>query len=523
MKPNIIHSIVVCLLAFALPLMVGCSSQEASLPGTTEAALYLNVATIGPTRSGLGELSGNERMKSLRVIILHEDGTVEHNRYFLLEGPQEEKYILLKVTPNEKKTIYLFANEESVASVEGVTVTGESQTLTAFFNSYTEGKGGFAGEVNELYFAPDYSDGNPIPMSSVYEIDFPEKGNVSKVFYVVRVATKFTVNFENWRDEDVTVNSFTIASHADRNFLMAHVNSYPHSETYALWIDWLKKVSDASSKDDSYATTEAAGWLKDYELPTQASTTEIYTHGSMTVPESVNSIPGNANTVFYLPESKSLKDGATDGEQEYTMTINIDGRDEPFVCKLPNLKALFRNTHVVMNIAMSNKYTELNLDVDIVPWGNRELFLDYTETVSSDGSITWQEDTYDNYDNANGTIVLKPWGEFYDDNDDNDDKEWIPLIGSFKLLTPIAATWTASLLTTAGDPVFRFLTPQGEAVPNISGTINGQISDISIISLESQPQRTNSAKLQIIVTLPNGTVLRVPSGFDKYTIVQNPL
>ena len=42
MKPNIIHSIVVCLAAFTLPFMVACSSQEESLPdNVTEAALYL--------------------------------------------------------------------------------------------------------------------------------------------------------------------------------------------------------------------------------------------------------------------------------------------------------------------------------------------------------------------------------------------------------------------------------------------------------------------------------------------------
>lgn len=34
MKPNIIHSIAVCLAAFALPFMVACSSQEESLPET---------------------------------------------------------------------------------------------------------------------------------------------------------------------------------------------------------------------------------------------------------------------------------------------------------------------------------------------------------------------------------------------------------------------------------------------------------------------------------------------------------
>ena len=94
MKPNIIHSIVICLTAFALLFMVACSSQEESLPdNVTEAALYLNIATIGQTRASTAELPDNENMKSVRVIVLHADGTVEHNRHFSLEGAQAQKTI----------------------------------------------------------------------------------------------------------------------------------------------------------------------------------------------------------------------------------------------------------------------------------------------------------------------------------------------------------------------------------------------------------------------------------------------
>lgn len=226
MKTSIIHSIVVCLAAFALPFMVACSSREESLPEEiSEAILYLNIEPVGLTRAGTATLPDNEKMHSVRVIVLHENGTVEHNKFYSLDGAQVQRAILLKVTPDEKKKIYLFANEESVSAVEGV--ADVNSTLSAFFHTYVEGMSGFEDAVNGLYFAPDYSAGKPIPMSSMYEIDFPEKGNFDGVFYVVRVATKFTVNFKNWRGEEVTVENFTIASHADRNFLMAHVSSYP--------------------------------------------------------------------------------------------------------------------------------------------------------------------------------------------------------------------------------------------------------------------------------------------------------
>lgn len=380
MKPNIIHSIVICLAALALPFMVACSSQEESLPeDISEATLYLNIEPVGLTRAGTATLPDNEKMHSVRVIVLHENGTVEHNKFYSLDGAQVQRAILLKVTPNEKKKIYLFANEESVTAVEGV--AGVNSTLSAFFHTYVEGMSGFEDAVNGLYFAPDYSAGKPIPMSSMYEIDFPEKGNFDGVFYVVRVATKFTVNFKNWRGEEVTVENFSIESHADKNFLMAHVSSYPDTQNpetnqkYPTWIDWLKAVSDASN-EDSDAATNRFGWLTDYELPKQ-STATIYTHGKVTVGKPTvdidnpdNSKPGEASVVpvFYLPESKNLKAGAT--EQEYILTIKIAGRAEPFVCKLDKLKALFRNTHLVVNITM---YNSNEIVVDVIPYSEVNL------------------------------------------------------------------------------------------------------------------------------------------------------
>lgn len=104
MKTSIIHSIVVCLAAFALPFMVACSSREESLPEEiSEAILYLNIEPVGLTRAGTATLPDNEKMHSVRVIVLHENGTVEHNKFYSLDGAQVQRAILLKVTPDEKK------------------------------------------------------------------------------------------------------------------------------------------------------------------------------------------------------------------------------------------------------------------------------------------------------------------------------------------------------------------------------------------------------------------------------------
>lgn len=379
MKPNIIHSIVACVAAFTLPFMVACSSQEESFPPdvteTSEATLLLNIATIEGSRAGTAELSDNEKMHNVRIIILHSDGTVEHNKFYSLDGPMAQHSILLKVASNESKKVFLFANEESVSAVEGNENVGGS--LSSFFDSYREGASGFESAVNSLYFAPDYTGGKYIPMSSFYVVEMPGQGTVEKTFYVVRVATKFTVNFLNWRGEEVRVEHFSIASHADKNYLMAHVeNSQQNRDLFngKTWIEWLKDVSDASSGNDSYETTEAVGWLKDYRLPESANMTITYTHEAVTIGKPKvdinnpgNSKPGVAQNIpiFYLPESKNIKVGATDGEQEYQLTIKVAGHDEPFVRTLPNLKALFRNTHIVVNITL---HKTLEIEVDVIPY-----------------------------------------------------------------------------------------------------------------------------------------------------------
>lgn len=358
---------------FLLPSLVACSSHDDPVPTEEQTtAMYLTIAPLGQTRSSVAGLPDNEKMRTVRVIVLHEDGTVEHNRHFQLTSLEyEKKLIYLKVKPDEKKKIYLFANEESVSSVEGVTLPEGSSTLSDFFGLYPENASGFETAVNSLYFAPDYTGDKAIPMSSSYEIEMG-KGQIEKTFYIVRVANKFTVKFENWRDEDVSVNNFTLASLADKNFLMAHVNdSQQNRELFngKTWIDWLKEISDASSSNDNYSTTGEAGWLKDYELPSQADNRLTFTHGGFTVVAAsvaednnfskpgITSVPG-----FYLPESRNIKTGATDGEQEYSMSISIDGRENPFVFKLANLKSLFRNTHVLINVKLS-KNNVINVSV----------------------------------------------------------------------------------------------------------------------------------------------------------------
>ncbi len=371
MKIKTVHSIAVCLVAFALSfLMVSCGNEDDALQtGGKDAKLYIKIATLDKTLAKVGEkdLLDNEKMHSVRIIVLHENGTVEHNRYYALGTAQEYvPYVVLPVTASEKKTVYVFANEESVGEVEGV---AGNMSLTKFFDTYIKGANGFKENINKIYYTPDYSDGKNIAMScEPKEVEIGKSGTVKETFYVVRVATKFTVNFKNLRPDPVTVENFSIKEYADKNFLMAHVGSYPQSATYSNWVDWLRAVSDASSVDDSYAQTDAAGWLTDYALPTQSAVNKVYTYNTpFNVTASTDGITcgtPDVTPVFYLPESKSNPDDQN--VQHYTLTVTIDGVATPFECELPNLKSLFRNTHVVIDVTC--KSNGITTEIFVRPW-----------------------------------------------------------------------------------------------------------------------------------------------------------
>lgn len=373
MKIKTVHSIAVCFVAFALSfLLVSCGNEDDCLlqENDEDAALYIKIAMVDKTltKADTKTLLDNEKMHSVRVIVLHENGTIEHNKYYSLDNTERElKYVFLPVTKNETKKVYVFANEESVTNVEGV--ASGFPTLTAFFDSYNINASGFETAINQIYYTPDYTNGKNIPMSGPKkEVTVGQSGTTNGTFYVVRVATKFTVNFKNLRSDAVKVNSFSIEKYADKNFLMAHVNSFPKPNEYPTWIDWLKAVSEASSVNDNYEVTNANGWLTDYALPTQADITKVYTYNipvnATKSPDGINFGTVDNTPVFYLPESKSNCDGQ--GVQSYTLTVNIDGVAEPFVCLLPNLKSLFRNTHVVIDVTCKN--AGIATEIFVRPW-----------------------------------------------------------------------------------------------------------------------------------------------------------
>lgn len=370
MKEILRHIVWMTILVSWALLSASCRGGEVSYtdevqPDDDTAILVLRTGLLDQTRVSdrVNDAVDNpvEYMYTLRIVILHENGTVEHNMYIDFgEIPQTECYRIFKVTRNETKKIYLIANEENA-----------STDLHEQLETLTTGNTTFASIVDNFVFIPDYK--NPIPMSSVYDVPVKAENLVEREFYLVRAATKFAFRFTNKRKSKVSIDAIHISDIAGATYLIPHKQeplfmSFDDESLY--WINWLKKVADESQQSpDDVELADRRGWIQAYDIPSETSHQEVTVNGPLEVPSMTGDQPGKAVfSVFYLPESKKLKAGsATYGEQEYTLKLDMseNGKELSFTKTFPNLKALFRNTHVLVDITFTEKD---EVKVQVVPY-----------------------------------------------------------------------------------------------------------------------------------------------------------
>ena len=370
MKEILRHIVWMTILVSWALLSASCRGGEVSYtdevqPDDDTAILVLRTGLLDQTRASdrVNDAVDNpvEYMYTLRIVILHENGTVEHNMYIDFgEIPQTECYRIFKVTRNEIKKIYLIANEENA-----------STDLHEQLETLTTGNTTFASIVDNFVFIPDYK--NPIPMSSVYDVPVKAENLVEREFYLVRAATKFAFRFTNKRKSKVSIDAIHISDIAGATYLIPHKReplfmSFDDESLY--WINWLKKVADESQQSpDDVELADRRGWIQAYDIPSETSHQEVTVNGPLEVPSMTGDQPGKAVfPVFYLPESKKLKAGsATYGEQEYTLKLDMseNGKELSFTKTFPNLKALFRNTHVLVDITFTEKD---EVKVQVVPY-----------------------------------------------------------------------------------------------------------------------------------------------------------
>ena len=333
-----------------------------------------------------------EKINSLRIIIINENNLIEVNQYVsenLLDASSDNIYTLIATVSPGQKNFFILANEAEVTGFSSNTNPGNS-SLTEILDSYKNKllNGAELTEfLNSVSFSSDYriaDNSIALPYSSFYTMYLEAGKKYEKPMYLVPAATKYTVNISNSRKDAVLIKDLYINSIANQNYLMPHVEPDNYYMDGRYWIDWLADVSEQSHDnlefENNQQFNDAWGWITDYQLPekVQHSPFNLLTEEGIRVDAQSNPetggepVPGSLSLpVFYEPESKNLtSNGKNLIVQNYSikMTVQADGSEEEVTLTrtLSNVKALFRNTHLILNIEFSEGY--MHVYGEIIPW-----------------------------------------------------------------------------------------------------------------------------------------------------------
>ena len=382
------------LLSLSLGGLTGCAGEESPDHETLsdeegKACLIVRVRAAESYVS----LSDNEKMHSLRVILLDEKGKVEQNEFLEFDKPEvEEEIALMTVAGN--KIVFLIANEAAVSSYFSETnELDEALTFTAFLNGLSGYEGNCGDLLNSICFDPRFPR-NPgdeclIPQTSCYSVKLKAGETQQKTMYVVKTAVKVNFTFNNYRNDPVGIKHVRISSFADITYLLGQVGSEDFTKDGEFWVDWLQETSfDSQSHpelEDNEDFNSSRGWILDYAVPQDVSHKMIdFIEGepwSVDPQQTIDNQQPQPGVLtkgpFYFPESKNLSSSG-DGQQYYLSLTIIDSSvssentgnpgvsaEKTFTISraIPNAKGLFRNSHLDIEVNMSEGATDIYVEI----------------------------------------------------------------------------------------------------------------------------------------------------------------
>lgn len=446
-----------------------------------ELFLVLNISAINSggsvTRASTADFQqpvlDTEKMNSLRVIIVDEQPGSDTENKVIYNDHSFLNYTLgitgwrYKISFETKYNVYLIANEESLSTniqtqlkslIAGSDYTENTLENIVISNSVNI-EAGSAFINNEPTYISNGQSAKPIPMTEMFVVDPVSrpthnsaeeiKVEVKREMFVTRVASKFS--FRIFKSEDYiqepdksTIKSIKIAGLRKEEYLIPKATYDP---------------AEGESSSNDFNGRE----ITTFEIPsTSGNTLGDYV---FTLPRyGLNVASLGEEAYAYSPEIY-FPDSPVADDNKLTCTISY-GEGYEIPVELDNLPyGLPRNTHAIVNITVGNN-GKIFVTVDILPWTERNLTLDYTEivNVSQEGKLRWTEDTYQNQylvqpdtdDTETGVtginsdkecvVVMKEWRSMEFGN-----SECVPLEGTFTIESPIGATWSAHLLQTAGQ------------------------------------------------------------------------
>ena len=337
-------------------LLAGCDAKPLSLRDEGKPRkVYLNIAIAlsdvsrtGTRVDDAAPLNDNERMQTLRIVVVRPDGTVEENRFIALyEAVERYGTETFEVVGSETKRIYLFVNERAEIVSGDAAAVLRRRALAYDLSSIVAGGRFPAAELAALTIGlkPSERFAGLLPMCESHEVAVGDTDYECSLF-VTRAAVKFTFRITNRGQRAVNLTGLAIEKSAFEEFYL------PHNAFYE------DRVSPGGTRYKEIVS---------YDVPSTEAV-DYYTYGAesglaveLPVGQTVELDP------IYQLEGK-YRDPQGDA-RNYALRMWIDGAqlDSYF----PALAQLPRNTHVVVNVAVND--TRIDWEVDLLPYTEKYL------------------------------------------------------------------------------------------------------------------------------------------------------
>lgn len=215
---------------------------------------------------------------------------------------------------------------------------------------------------NESSFLTGGQSPKPIPMTEIFEITTDPRPDTNaedikhymvRNFFITRAASKFSFRFNNGEeisDKTLEIKSVKISGLTKQEYLFPKNTVYSQNGT--------EYITTGSYQDYSSLNPKEGMEITSFSVPTGDSNKEYVFDISQKISE-IGSEGVEYNPQIYFPESKGNSTGGM-----FRCSLSFDGTNYSAPITLPNLNALPRNTHVLINVT----FHEIGFDISVEEW-----------------------------------------------------------------------------------------------------------------------------------------------------------
>lgn len=507
-----------------------------------------------------------EKIRTMRVIIIRnmsadgKSGIVEANRLVMTndDGHPINDNLEFKVIANEKKRIYIVANEDYLTAPEGFknpanfldsfkTRVSKDEPevfsdLTAL-NDWTVSVPGLTPAMTQIngyaggLFSPAPS--RRLPLTEYFDIEVNRTDEVDDQFYshlfITRAAAKAVFylntsgNFavaEGEVIENTYIKAITLTGVGTTEYV------FPNKTEYSIPKD---KLIDYTTEDHPASLPSKKAYITTFATPAgNRDVTYLINDVDTEIKQPADGNPRAITSPIYFPESILAPD------QHYKVGVQLSNNTwlyadlDNSITKRNILTikdgdvvrdAIARNTFLRIELNFDGA---LNLTATVLPWNREDHYVEYTNNVGITdqhclifSGTPGQTGDYLYLDEEAAQLVLNYGKVAY---------------ASFTIDSPIGNTWDAYLITTGGSmDAIQFQIPDPAdktktiTTTHISGKI-GEKAEFGIVSTVAPSDEQCSAQLIVMATLDTGTqvIVDVLKGWGSsnpgiLTVIQNPI